>query len=857
MQCHNLITIEKNYICGATLKLIAMKQKLLLIAAVTLLSAFHLKAQNSSQITGQVKDASGNGIAAATVMLHNAKDSGLVKTGVTNNTGSYELPALKAGRYFVRITAAGMQKASSPAFEVKENETATAPVITLKPAEKSLQGVTVSSQKPMVEVRADKMIVNVEGTINATGNDALELLRKSPGVTVDKDDNLSLSGKNGVQVYIDGKPSPLGGADLAAYLKSLQSSQIESIEIITNPSAKYEAAGNAGIINIKLKKDKTIGTNGSVNAGYNIGTYAKYNGGISLNHRNKKMNLFGNYNYNQGLNESNFTAYRAQTDSIFDQKSNIKQNNKYGHTFKTGVDFFLNKKSTFGIVVNGNVAASDIFTDGPMKIIYRPTNTVSKLLLATGDNETKRSNVNFNMNYRYAVTGGSELNIDADYGFFNLRTHQYQPNDYYDGTTNIKLNSNIYRTVSPTDIDIFAVKADYEQNYKKGRLGYGGKIGVVNTDNDFARWNIFNNNTEVYDKDASNRFRYNENINAGYVNFNKGYKGFFIQAGLRVENTSSNGRTTGLKDIANHQVPNTPPNYVALDTTVKRNYTDFFPSGAITFNKNPMKQFGFTFSRRIDRPVYQDLNPFEFKINDYTYMKGNTQLRPQYTNSVGFTYTYKYRLNSVLNYSHVKDIFAQIPDTLGSKSFLTKKNLATQDIVSLNISYPFQKKWYSFFANLGGNYSMYKANFGGGNRNINLNVAAVSFFMQNSFNLGKGYKAELSGFYNSPTVYQGTIRARAIYSVDGGIQKTILKGMGNIKASVSDMFKIMRFKGYIDFAGQHTDVLAHWESRQFKLNFSYRFGNSQVKAARQRKEAIEEENKRSQQSSGGMGVGGN
>ena len=826
-----------------------MKQKLLLIAAVSLLTAFQLKAQNASKVTGQVKDAAGNGVATATVMLQNAKDSSLAKTAVSTSSGNYEFPAIKAGRYFIRVTATGMQKASTPVFEVKDNETATAPSISLQPAAKSLQGVTVTSQKPMVEVRADKMIVNVEGTINAVGNDALELLRKSPGVLVDKDDNLSLSGKNGVQVYIDGKPSPLGGADLAAYLKSLQSSQIESIEIITNPSAKYEAAGNAGIINIKLKKDKTIGTNGSVNAGYNIGTYAKYNGGIALNHRNKKMNLFGNYNYNQGLNESNFSLYRVQTDSIFDQNSKLTQRNKYGNNFKTGVDFFINKKSTFGIVVNGNISASNIFTEGPMKIIYRPTNTVSRLLLANGDNDTKRSNVNFNMNYRYAVTGGAELNLDADYGFFNIRTHQYQPNDYYDGTTNVKLNSNIYRTVSPTDIDIFALKGDYEQNFKKGRLGYGGKIGVVNTDNDFARWNIYNNSGEVYDKDASNRFRYNENINAAYINYNKAFKGFMIQAGLRAENTTSKGRTTGLKYNGSA--------YVDLDTTVKRSYTDFFPSGAITFNKNPMKQFGITFSRRIDRPVYQDLNPFEFKINDYTYMKGNTQLRPQYTNSVGLTYTYKYRLNFALNYSHVKDIFAQIPDTLGSKSFLTKKNLATQDIVSLNVSYPFQKKWYSFFANLGSNYSMYKANFGGGSRNINLDVAAVSFFMQNSFNLGKGYKAELSGFYNSPTVYQGTIKAHAIYSIDGGIQKTILKGMGNLKASVSDMFKLMRFKGSIDFAGQHTDVLAHWESRQFKLNFSYRFGNSLVKAARQRKEAVEEENKRSQQSSGGMGVGGN
>jgi iron complex outermembrane recepter protein len=831
-----------------------MKQKLLLIAAVTLLSAFQVKAQNATKITGQVKDATGNGVAAATVMLHNAKDSSLAKTAVSNNSGTYEMPSIKAGKYFIRVTAAGMQKASSAAFEVADGETATAPSIALKPAEKSLQGVTVTSQKPMVEVKADKMIVNVEGTINAVGNDALELLRKSPGVMIDKDDNLSLAGKNGVQVYIDGKPSPLSGADLAAYLKSLQSSQIESIELITNPSAKYEAAGNAGIINIKLKKNKAFGTNGTVNAGYNIGTYAKYNTGMSINNRNAKANVFANYNYSQGINESNFTLYRVQGDSIFDQKSRILQRNKDAHNFKTGADFFINKNSTFGAVINGNVSNSDIYTAGPMKIIYSPTNTIARTLIATGDNLTSRTNMNFNLNYRYAVTGGSELNIDADYGFYDNRTHQYQPNDYYAGSSNVKLNSNIYRTISPTNIDIYAFKADYEQNFKKGRLGYGGKIGYVSTDNDFLRRNVTSTNTEIYDTSSSNRFRYKENINAAYVNYNRAFKGFMIQAGLRVENTGSRGRTTGFKNIA---AIGAVPVYVPMDSTVKRDYTDLFPSAAITFNKNPISMFGITFTRRIDRPAYQDLNPFEFKINDYTYMKGNTQLRPQYTNSVGFTHTYKYRLNTQLNYSHVKDIFAQIPDTLGSKSFLTKKNLATQDIISMNISYPFQKKWYSFFANLGGNYSMYKANFGGGNRNINLNIGSASFFMQNSFNLGKGYKAELSGFYNSPTVFQGTIKAKAMYSIDGGVQKTLFKGKGNLKASVSDMFKLMRFRGTIDFAGQHSDVLARWESRQFKLNFNYRFGSSQVKAARQRKEAIEEENKRSQNSGGGMGVGGN
>jgi iron complex outermembrane recepter protein len=823
-----------------------MKQKQLLILAISLITTITSFAQNFSKVSGQINDNNGKAIANATIMLQKAKDSSLVKTAISDAKGGYEFLQVKTGSYFVTATVAGMKKTASPVFEVKENENATAPQLTAQAAPKDLSGVTVTSKKPMVEVRADKTILNVEGTINAVGNDALELLRKSPGVMVDKDDNLSLAGKNGVQVYIDGKPSPLSGADLAAYLKSMQSTQIESIELITNPSAKYEAAGNAGIINIRLKKDKSIGTNGNLNAGYGIGVYSKYNGGIALNHRNKNMNIFGNYNYNTGINEMNFKLYREQGDSIFDQKNSILMRNKYGHNYKAGADFFINKKSTVGFMVNGNISKSLTETEGPMYIIYKPTNTTSKLLLASSDNDSKRDNINANINYRYAVSGGSELNIDADYGNFKIRSNQFQPNDYYNAGGNIKLYSNVYRMISPTDINIFSVKADYERNFYKGRLGFGGKTGFVKTDNDFRRYNVTGSN-EVYDKDKSNRFKYTENINALYVNYNRPFKGFMLQVGLRVENTVSDGKSTGL------QYNSATSSYVSYDSSINRNYTDLFPSFALTFNKNPMSQFGITYSRRIDRPAYQDLNPFEFKLNDYTFMKGNTQLKPQYTNSFGLTHTYKYKLNTQLNYSHVKDIFTQLPDTTDkSKSFLTKKNLATQDIVSLNISYPYQKKWYSFFVNVNSYYSLYKANFGGGDRNVNLDVFALTFYMQNSFNLGTGFKAELSGFYSSPTIWQGTFKSIAMYSIDGGLQKNILKGKGMLKASVSDMFRLMKWKGNTNFSGQFNEASGRWESRQFKLNFTYRFGNAMVKAARQRKTSIEDENKRTQQS-GGMG----
>ena len=230
-------------------------------------------------------------------------------------------------------------------------------------------------------------------------------------------------------------------------------------------------------------------------------------------------------------------------------------------------------------------------------------------------------------------------------------------------------------------------------------------------------------------KIAATGFEYKENINAAYVNYNRPFKGFIIQAGLRVENTNLEGISTGQKKVTSEYQP--------YDSSFTRHYTDLFPSAAVTFNKNPKSQFRSSYSRRIDRPAYQDLNPFEMKLDEYTFMKGNINLRPQYTNSLTLSHTYKFKLNTSLSYSHVNDMFAQLIDTAeGSKAFVSKRNLATQDVISLNISYPFQRKAFSSFLNVNTNYSHYRADFGEG-RTIDINAAAFRFFTQNSLKFKK------------------------------------------------------------------------------------------------------------------------
>ncbi|RYZ19264.1 MAG: TonB-dependent receptor, partial [Chitinophagaceae bacterium] len=251
---------------------------------------------------------------------------------------------------------------------------------------------------------------------------------------------------------------------------------------------------------------------------------------------------------------------------------------------------------------------------------------------------------------------------------------------------------------------------------------------------------------------------------------------------------------------------------------------------------------------------YQDLNPFEFKIDEYTFQKGNTQLRPQYTNSFGFTHTYKYKLNTSLNYSHVKDIFAQLVDTAElSKSFISKRNLATQDIVSLNVSYPFSYKKYSAFVNLNSYYSKFKANFGEG-RKVDLDVFSFNLYAQQSLKFAKTFTAELSGWYTAPSIWQGTFKSDAMGGIDFGIQKTIFKNKGSLKLSFSDILHTMQWGGESEFSGQAFRGNGNWESQQFKANFTYRFGNTNVKAMRQRKNAVEEETKRASQSQGGIGA---
>ncbi len=794
----------------------------------TLLISIQSTAQAPGKISGIVTDGK-KSLAAVNVSLLLAKDSTLVKAAASDATGEFEIPVIKGGDYLLSYTAVGFEKKYSAIYTITEGQTVTATTAVLTVSVTKLQGVTVSSKKPLIEVKADKTVFNVEASINATGSNALELLQKSPGIQVDNNDNISMKGKTGVRVYVDGKMMQLDTKDLAAYLKSINSNDIEAIEMISNPSAKYDASGNAGIVNIRLKKNKKFGTNGSINMGFVQGFTPKGNGSLNLNYRDKKINLFGNAGVNLGKYRNELNLYRIQKDTIYDQES-VNISNDKSVNVKAGADFFINNKNTVGFLATTNFSNTDWRSNGNTNIYYNPTGFFVKKLQAVNTVPGKRTNTNFNVNYRYADTSGTEVNFDADYGFFRGTGRSYQPNNYF-SSNNIFLYSVINRNYTPTDIDIYTAKIDAEQKLGKGKLGYGAKVAFVATKNTFDFFNEVGG-IPIKQLDRSNSFIYKENVNAGYVNYQQQLNAkWSLQTGLRVEQTNSDGNLTRADGIQQ------------ADNRVKRNYVNLFPSAAATWNINQKHGLNLTYSRRIDRPTYQDLNPFENKLDELTYEKGNAFLRPQYTDNVELTHTFMGFVNTTAGYSYVKDYATQATDTSANATFVQQKNLARQQILSFNIGTPTPiKKWWNGYVNLWYNYQMFNG-FIGENK-IKQNVPSYGAYLQQTFSLGKDYNTEISGWFNGPSVWGGTWKTKPQGGVDVGVQKQLLKKQATIKISATDIFFTSPWKATSNFGGLYIRGGGNWESRTARLTFSWRFGSNQIKNSRDRKTGLESEAKR-------------
>lgn len=806
-----------------------------LFIIILLTVSFTSRAQNrtTSKLTGKVSATNQAALSAATITLLKAKDSSVVKMSVTDPAGRYSFENTPKGRYLVTVSAVGYQKQYSAPFTITDGDKEL-PAIVLNPRSGDLKTVTVSARKPLVEQKIDRMVVNVDAFISNTGANALEALEKSPGVQVDKDGNISLKGKQNVIVLIDGRPSYISGADLANMLKGMQASQLEQIEIMTNPPAKYDASGNAGIINIKTKKNKIKGFNGNASAGAAQGVYFKNNESLSLNYRDGKVNLFSNYSFAYNDNFQQLEIFRryknddGTTNAIFEQVAYMKRHNK-SNNLKMGMDYYVNSKTTLGIVLSGayNPESSD---NHNTSYLENPSSAVDSIVTASSGitGVWKNASVNLNMRRQFDTTG-RELTADLDYIVYDNENNQHFINTTFEPNW-IKRYEEQLQGVLPVKVNIYSAKMDYTHPLKNNaKIEAGVKSSYVNTVNK-ANYFLLQSDEYVTDYGKTNFFNYNENINAAYVSFNKQLtKKWGLQSGLRFENTNYKGHQYG--------------NPLKGDSTFQRTYNSWFPTVYISYGADKNNQFGLSFGRRIDRPGYASLNPFMFFIDKYTYEAGNPYLKPQYSNNIELTHIFKGKLTTTLNYSLTRNLFNETFDQSGYATIVKRNNIGRRENygIAVNAQIPIAK-WFTSMVYTNYSYTHYSGKL----YDEDLNVGAGTLYLNinNQLNFNKGWGAEVSGWYMSRSV-EGQILLQPMGQLAAGISKKVLKGKGSVKVNVRDILYTQIPHGDINFKETEARFRNTRDTRVANVTFTYRFGKPIKSTNGQRKKggASDEQNR--------------
>ncbi len=696
-----------------------------------------------------------------------------------------------------------------------------------------LKEVKVVARKKLVEQKIDRMVVNVDAAVTNAGTTAMDILEKSPGIQVDKDGNISLKGKQGVMVMIDGRPTYLSGPELANLLRGMESSQLEQIEIMTNPPAKYDAAGNSGVINIKTKKSKLKGFNGNLSATAGQGKYSKMNESLSLNYRNNKVNLFGNFSHGRYNNFNELSIYRRyknedeSTRAIFEQVS-FNKNVWNNHNAKIGMDYYASKKTTLGIVASGFTNPSD--ENGFNKSFLKNPQSITDSIVESRSNTKQRwssGSLNLNMRHSFDSTG-RELTADLDMVKYDVTNRQNFSNISYNPTM-VKQYEDRLRGDIPMKISIYSAKMDYTRPLKDGKVEAGWKSSYVEND---SRANYFTVVGDLASADYSktNYFRYKENINAAYVNFNKKLsKKFEMQTGLRFENTNYSGLQWG--------------NPTRSDSSFNRSYNGLFPTVYVKYLADSINQFAVSVGRRIERPRYEDLNPFLFFIDKYTYGAGNPYLLPQYSNNIELSHTFKGFLTTTVNYGETKNMFSEVFDQEGSYATIVRQgNIGKRKNwgVAMSAQIPVAK-WLN--SNVYANYNYDKLTGQLIGEDFKMEAGNFSINLNNQLTFGKGWSGEVSGWYRTKGIW-GQIQSDPMGALNAGVSKTVLKEKGSVKLSVRDIFYTQPASGTINFKSTEARFASNWDSRQASLTFTYRFGKPFKVDGPQRREGRPEEQNR-------------
>ena len=790
---------------------------ILLSLLLTISNLTDLQAQSKAQIRGKIYNPSSDPAEFSTVVLMN-QDSVIMKGTMSGADGSYLIEGIDPGNYLVMVRNVEFQNYISEPLELQAGELLELGDIRLATRINDLEEVVITAEKAMVEVHPDKMVYNVSASVNASGNNGLELLSKSPGVMVDMDKNIILQGKSGVRIYINGRPSRVSGSDLTNMLEGMRSENIESIEIISNPSSKYDAEGSGGIINIVLKKNVAAGFNGNLIGSYSKGDYSRTSLGTSLNYSGEKINFFSSIDVSDNDMFTDRNENMLRTEYLLDMDSESLDNRR-GLTFSGGLDYRINKEHTLSldarVLVNDRVGTLESYTGiGDVSGIEDP-----EVLLAGAYDDGSSQNYNANLHYSFVPNRSSSVSADLSLGTYSNGKYTFQPNQYYNEDLSEVLETVESEWNTDTDIDILSAMLDYEKSIAKFTFSAGAKYSYIKTYNQLAFYNIENDSSSL-DPNRSNNFAYTEQVAAAYFIVNaKPTERITANAGVRVEHTASLGELESATPTA--------------DDVVARNYTNFFPNISISYNDQEKHALSLSFGTRITRPNYQDLNPFETKLSELSSWKGNPFLEPNYITNYQVTYSFKRKLVVSNTYSITNNFFANIFETDGDKgTVIIPRNMDKVTNNGLSVSYP-QKvfKWWQFSSFLLYNYKTYNGDIEGTMIDIKANI--VSFRLQNNVSLPLDISMEVSWYITSPWIWRGTVNVDGNHRLNVGVKREFFSNRLLLQVTGSDIFNTGSTYYYnSDYGGMIVDGDIFFDSRRITFNATYKFGNQKNKSRR-------------------------
>ncbi|MBS1530493.1 MAG: outer membrane beta-barrel protein [Bacteroidetes bacterium] len=803
-----------------------MNFKFWFLCVFTLSMLARAQAQNGTgKISGVIVDAQNNALPGSTIVLYKLSDTAAKQTHAATGNGSFDFNGLVNGSYSITITHIGFSTYRDDHLSISDAHAAIAlPAIILQSnSNQPLKEVVITARRPLVEQRIDRTIVNVDAMVTAAGSNALETLSKSPGVIVDANDNISLNGKSNVLVLIDDRPTYMSGADLAAYLRSLPAGTLDKLELISNPPARYDASGGA-VINIVLKKNRAAGFNGNISLGYNQGVYGRSNDALNINYRTTKFNLFSNLGYglDQNYSKETFSRYFYNTNGALNTAA--LQSSYYRYTSnawngRLGMDYFLDQKTTIGFMVNGSTRPrTDLLNytnnqyNGNMQL------DSSGKGFTGGKYQFRTTGVNLNMQHKFD-NSGTQLTADADYVHFYSFGNQLSP--VYEYRADGSLSDFEQRLfLLPSDVNIYSGKADFIRPFSgKGEFDDGIKSSYVSNDNQL---NWFDGSGHVQDYSRSNHFRYSENINSAYINIRKSWARWGIQAGLRSENTNASGHRFSNPDIA--------------DSSFTKTYTHLFPSVYLSYKLDTAgnNNLALSYNQRIRRPGYQQLNPFLFYHDQYSYSTGNPNLLPYYNEYYELRYSYRQYIGITAGYGVGNNESQLLTQANGDVLITRPYNFIDNRTYSLVPYFSFSPTlWWTVRLNA---VLLYMLNNGSaGDVTIRQKANEHEIETTNELQLSKDWSAEVDGFFPGKQAFGQSQGNKAGYNISGGIRKTILRGQGTFSFTVNDIFHTFNFGTQTIGINQvNAFSTRETDSRRIGLAFSYRFG----KAANARKRNV-------------------